>query len=121
MADFYDRMRGVASGLLQRFAQGAVSIIRDEEGIPDPIRPHDPPPWIERKYRVNAVVRGVSQRFVDGELITASDLQATIEAGVIVPEMGDRIEVDGTRHVIKRIVPIPAAGTAAAYTIIFAR
>lgn len=62
----------------------------------------------------------VSQKFVDGELITVSDLQATIESGVTVSAMGDRIDVDSTRHVIKRIVPIPAAGTAAAYTISFA-
>lgn len=121
MIDFYGRMRDTATGLLGRFTQGAVNIVRTEEGIADPTRPWEPPPSIERKYSVNAAVRGVSQKFVDGELITASDLQATIEAGIIVPVMGDRIEVDGTRHVIKRIVPTPAAGVAAAYTIIFAR
>ncbi|MFD2248936.1 hypothetical protein FHS82_001052 [Pseudochelatococcus lubricantis] len=114
-------MRDTATGLLGRFAQGAVAIVRTEEGLPDPMKPWEPPPSIERKYSVNAAVRGVSQKFVDGTLILASDYQATVEAGVIMPVASDKIEVDGVRYAIKAVRPIPAAGIVSAFIVIFAR
>ena len=112
----YQRFQGVANRLLNKFNQGPIYLLRETPG--------DGPAWNPgeslqsiRKC-VPGTARGVSDKYVDGTLVVATDLQCTIPGGLIEPQMTDRIEVNGQAHQIVRIDPKPASGTVAAYIVI---
>ena len=110
---FYNDLRNVASGLLQEFSQGTVEV-----GRPVTVtgaNEWSPPATSVQWTRINAVARGVSQRYVDGVNILATDLQITADMGAYSPQAGDRIRIDGVPASVLRIERIPAAGTAIAY------
>jgi hypothetical protein len=107
---FYDEMQDMASEMLAQFAQGTVTLTREEEIGPGP-NPWDPPVT----YVLDAAVRRVAQKYVDGTLIVATDNQVTFAVPAIVPAMTDTLTIDGVVQVMKDLRPIPAAGTVVAY------
>ena len=115
---FYADLRNVASGLLREFAQGTVEIGRPV--TTSGANEWSPPATAIQWQRINAVARGVSQKFVDGTNIVASDIQLTVDAGVWQFRAGDRIRIDGVPAAILRVENIPAAGIPVAYRV-FAR
>ena len=115
MNDFYSTMQQIASGVLGEFNQGSISYIAITPGN----GPRDDPGQaIETSYSINGVARGVKFSYVDNSLVLGSDLQVTIPADVITPQLSGFVEIDGVRYKIVKIVPKPAAGIAAAYTLI---
>ena len=115
---FYSDLRNVASGLLAEFSQGTVEIGRPAtvEGVNE----WDPPTTSIQWTRINAVARGVSQKYIDGVNILATDLQITADMGAYSPQAGDRIRVDGQEVSVLRFERIPAAGEVVA-TRVFVR
>ena len=113
---FYADLRNVASGLLAEFNQGTVEIGRPvtTPGANEWSSPTTTIQW----QPINAVARGVSQEFVDGVNIVATDLQITADLGAYQPAAGDRIRVDGKEVSVLRFDRIPAAGTVVATRII---
>lgn len=121
MVGFYDEMRGVADELFADFKQGIITLTRSVPGTP----PDPEKPWVRGQptstdYPLNATVRGVAAKYIDGTTIVASDLQITCAVPAVAPQMTDVYSIDGKVHAPKRILPLPAAGTPCAYLIIVA-
>ena len=112
MARFdYARMQGTASRLLNRFAQGTVSLTRTTPGSSSPSTPWIPGEATTVTYSLDATVKGVSKEFIDGTTIVATDLEVTAAAFGAEPEPGDTLSIDGKAVTILKQVRIPAAGT----------
>lgn len=114
----YDELQAEASELLAEFGQGSVVLSRTTT-TPDPSAPWEPGTPSTTTYPLDAVVSGVASKYVDGTLIKASDLMITAAVHAeVTPQMGDAVSIDGgVAKAIKRIEPMPAAGTPAAFMI----
>ena len=112
---FYQDMQGVAKDLLGEFNQGGISLIKITPGSGPDWNPGEP---TETPHPVNGVIFGVAEKYVDGTLVLASDFQCMIPGGGQVPTTSDVIRSGGTRYQIVQVIPIPAAGIAAAYDVI---
>lgn len=107
----YARMTDTASRLLERFAQGVVTLTKTTPGTPDPETPWIPAEPTTTVYTLDAVVKGVSQRFVDGTTILATDLEVTAAVFGAYAEPGDTLAIDGQVVLVIKTMQIPAAGT----------
>ena len=116
MSDFYEEMQSVASSVLSDFAQGAVQYV---EMTPGAGPPDDPGPASETLHSINAAVRGVSFKYIDGANVLSSDLQLTMPGDGVEPTMSGFIRVDGKSYKIVAIIRKPAAGTVVAWAVIF--
>lgn len=114
---FYDDMQAVATDVLREFKQGTVVLTRITAGAADPETSWIPGTPTTASYTLDAVVRRVEQKYVDGSLIVATDNQIITAVPPVGPAMTDQITIDGVAQVIKDIRPIPAAGTPVAYII----
>lgn len=135
MSDFYGSLQGTASELLGEFKTGTVLLERTsftEDYTPGGPFPPTPEQTITTVYRLDATVRGVAAKYVDGTLVQASDLQAVcaVTAEIvsvngepasgtedIVPTLEDVLMIDGAARTILRVLPTPAAGQAVAVTV----
>lgn len=74
MSNFYGKMQGTASKLLKKFNQGIItySVETGESG-----EPWNPQPSGRITYTLDAVARGVEQKYVKEGYISASDIQVT--------------------------------------------
>jgi hypothetical protein len=119
MVDIYARMQGTASRLLGKFKQGTVTLVRTTPGEPDEDEPWTPTEGEVDEYTLSAVAKGVSEQYVDGTIILASDLEIVAAVAEVAPMMEtDKIKVDGIVVTIIRKMQIPAAGTPVAYRLI---
>ena len=133
MTQIYKDFQSLGTELLRQFSQGEVLLKRVYEGEPDPTKPWQPPASIERIYRLDATVRGVSSKYVDGtniivsdqmlicaipgELIAADDVPINVYEDIF-PTEEDAIIVDGQPRTIKAIKPVPAAGIPSVHHIV---
>jgi hypothetical protein len=113
MADPYVKFQKTADRLLTKWQQGTVSLKRvtSTPGANE----WDPPTETVTSYALKAAVRRVSQKYVDGTLILATDNQITFAVPAVTPLMTDTLVVDGKDHAMKDLRPLPGAGTVAAY------
>ncbi|WP_292601659.1 hypothetical protein, partial [Mesorhizobium sp.] len=88
IAGFYDEMQ----------EQGVVMLTRTVTAPPDPSTPWIPGEPVTTVYPLDAVMRRVFQKYVDGTLTVATDNQITFAVPSIVPAM-DR----HTRHRRRRV------------------
>lgn len=126
MAGFdYTRMQTTAQSLLERFKQGTITLTRTTHAAA--ANPWEQGSATTTVYTLRATAKGVSQKYIDGTIIVASDLQLTVSPvaldtdgaeATIAPASDDLITIDGSVKAIKRIIPVPAAGTAVTYTLI---
>lgn len=107
MGDFYSEMQGVATKLLAEFNQGVIKYIENEMTGADPFNPSISVPI---KHALNAVAKGVEQRYIKEGYISASDIQVTSAVFDVEPTMSGVIEIDGKEKQIIAIQQIPAAG-----------
>lgn len=140
MADKFDygRLRTTADRLLTRFTQGVVTVERvTAEGE----RPPELPVWMPwtpevtvRQYRLEAVVRTVEKKFVDGTMILVTDDQVTCSDKMtlvsvngapvdeeVVPfdaTLLDTLKIDGKPYLVLKQAPTPGAGTAIVHKLI---
>ncbi|WP_246689047.1 hypothetical protein [Mesorhizobium sp. WSM4310] len=105
----------MAVALLGEFKQGAVTLKRETPGVADPAQPWVPVEPTVETWPLDAVVRRVSQKYIDGTLIVATDNQITFAVPATVPAMTDTLVIDCAEHAMKDLRPIPAAGTPVAY------
>lgn len=112
---FYDDIAEMATELLGEFKQGIVTLSRTVTTPQDPSTPWIPGAPTTTVYPLDAVVRRVSQKYVDGTLIVATDNQITFAVPPIVPAMSDTLTIDSAELVMKDLRPIPPAGTPVAY------
>lgn len=113
---FYDDIQAVATEVLAEFAQGVCTLTRTTIGEPaDPDEPFEPGASSTTVYTLDATVRRVEQRYVDGSLIVATDDQVTFAVPEITPRMSDKITIDGVVRTLKMLKPKPASGTPVAY------
>lgn len=112
---FYADMQGVATELLGEFKQGVVEYIEPGEGGGDPWNPE---PGEDTPYPVDAAVKGVSQEYIDGTYVLATDLEAIMSVFDVEPSNKGRLSVDGKELQIVKVMKIPAAGTTVAWRLI---
>ena len=110
---FYTNLKATSDRLLAKFAQGAVTI---GTSVTTPGANVWDAPTTEYVYEpINAAVRGVSQKYVDGVNIVSTDLQVIASIGDYTPDAGDLMQIDGHNVVILRQDKIPAAGVTVAW------
>lgn len=115
MASFdYGRMQATATRLLDRFAQGSVSLKRITTTAGP--NPWDPPTETAVTYELKATVRRLHQRYENGVLLveTGDLVTFAVPAGV-VPALTDRLVIDGAERAITNLTPLPGAGTVVAW------
>lgn len=105
----YDRLRTTSARLLAKYKQGTVEI--GKAATAPGADPWDPPTETTVWTEVNAVVKGVSQKYVDGSTVAMSDLEILLQVPATFDEAaGDRVRVDGRVVTVLAVMPIPAAG-----------
>lgn len=130
----YGKMQGTATRLLARFKQGRVTVVRTTQTE----KPDDWPTWepwtgetTTQVYELDAVVRGVSAKLIDGNVVIASDLELTCSQKMVLVEVDgaavtpsavafeagllDTLAIDGKPVTIVRDLTVPAAGTPVAH------
>lgn len=117
MTEFYDDLQGVASGILTEFNQGELFYIAPSTSGGDP---WNPVLTTGTRTEVKGTGQGVQQKYVDGTHVVATDQQFMIQAGVVTPVAGGKLEVDAAVLQIVKVMKIPAAGTAVVWRV-FAR
>jgi hypothetical protein len=113
---FYDDIRAVASDVIGEFKQGTVIYVElQPQAGATPDNPGEPVPV---EHPINAVVRPVSTKYVDGSHIVQSDRQLTMPADGVEPTMEGSVKIDSKTYKIIEIMPNPAAGDPVTYTLI---
>jgi len=111
----YGRMQGTATRLLDRFAQGTVSLKRVTTAAPDPETPWIPGAETVTTYPLSAAVKRLHQRYENGVLIIQTGDMVTFAVPEVVPLITDLLVIDGVERVITNLTPVPGAGVTVAW------
>lgn len=105
----YDELQSIASEIMSEFKQGTVNLIKITPGT----GPADNPGAATSvSHSLDAVVKGVSFKYVSQGLAVSSDLEITASViDSVIPSEKDFIQIDGTQYKIVQLINIPAAGT----------
>ena len=123
MADFYAEMAKMASDILKPtskggLGQGVVELAKTVSGQPNPDKPWELPVESEVKEKINGAVRGIDSKLVGTEYGSATLLATDKVVTTEVPKTGysasDSIYLDGVKHRILGVEPIPAVGVMSA-------
>lgn len=111
----YGKMQSTASRLLARFKQGVVVYT-----APGTTTGPDYAPVITpgTAYTLDATVSGVSEEYVDGSQIVATDKMVTAAVFGERPVNAGTLTIDGKVLQILRVVAVPEAGTTIVWKII---
>lgn len=113
---FYQDMQNIATELLDDFKQGLIEYGRITPGSGPA---DDPGPSVITWSTVKAVARGVSFKYAQLSMVVETDLQITMAADQLTPDMRDMVRIDGgTAMKIVHIVAKPSAGIPAAFILI---
>lgn len=105
---FYTDLQAIAKGVLAEFNQGGFSKITitttpaANEWELDTVTP--------TPVAIDAVVKGVSQKYVDGSRIVATDLEATLPGDVNI-DTGSNVTINGDAVQVIEVMPTPPSGT----------
>ncbi len=118
MARFnYARMQAKATTLMKRFRQGSVTLTRTP--VIASANAWDPPTFgAPVTYTLDAVVRAVQDKFVDGTTIYSTDRQVTCSVLPVELLPGDTLAIDGKAVTIVKTMRVPAAGEVIAWRFI---
>lgn len=119
---FYDDLRQVSSELHAEFQQGDVRYV--PMVVTAGARPDLPASSVKgTPVPVNATVRPVSTKYVDGTNVVMTDKQASLpnDGETPVPVLGHFLRIDGVDHRIIVIMARPAAGDPVSWTVIVRR
>lgn len=119
MAGFdYARMQATATRLLDRFNQGIIVLSKPGTTTP-PANPWEPPIVVAPvSYTLKATAKGVSDEFVNGTTILATDLEITAAEFGAEPDPADALTIDGKAVTVVKTWRIPAAGVLVAWKFI---
>ncbi len=122
---FYDEMAGVANDLLTEFSQATAILIREAAGAGPA---YNPGPGEQTRFQHKGVtVRGISQKYIDGKEIIATDQMAVLSVAQIDPTtkkaisvsvrptVKDVLTLNGVKYRIIKDLTVPAVGTSVAY------
>lgn len=113
---FYADMQAVAVGLLTQFDQGGIVVSVSTPGTGPAFNP-GPTTYVD--VPVVGAVSGIAAEYLlKDSLVVNTDLQVTFPGGIVAPKAADIIKLAGVPYNIVRIIPKPATGTVAAYTVI---
>lgn len=128
--DAYAGLRELVAGTVATWKTGTVTLTRTTRAPADPETPSTPGAATTEVYELDAVVKGVSEQYINETTILATDLMVVASPqarrasdGVVVqidPQMSDVLTIDGAAKVIKAIKPSPAAGDPAVFRIFVA-
>ncbi len=109
----YDELQTIGAEVLKEFKQGTVTLVQVTPGAGPADDPGAP---TETSYTLDAVVRGVSYKYVRDGFAVATDLELSVAviAG-LTPTFKDFIVIDGERYKIIQDVSAPSAGTRAVW------
>lgn len=115
VSEFYDRMRGTANRLVRRFNNGGIAYLT-ETVAPDP-DPLAPPVTAVTPTDIPAVAFGVKASMVTADTnIVATDLYSIVGTDIgWIPEVGNKVRVNGRDCTITVVRPIIASGAPCAY------
>lgn len=112
---FYRRLQGTASKLLNQFQQGTI-IYRQPGTTSGPA--FDPVITDPVDHELDATANGVSQEYVDGTQVLATDKEITAAVFAVTPDSSGELVVDGQVLQIVRLWQVPAAGVVVAWKFI---
>ncbi len=112
---FYNRLQGTASRLLNRFRQGAIAYRQPGTTTGPAFDPVVGPPT---NYELDATAVGVSQKYINGTTIVAADKEVTAAVFGATPDTSGRIVMDGRELEIVQTWQVPASGTPVAHKFI---
>lgn len=114
----YNKMQATATRLLNKYTQGAVSLIRVSAPMQSANEWDLPIEGQETEYPLSAIVKGVSEQYVDNSTIVATDLEVSVSVFDTTPTLGDKIVIDGKDKTILKIIAVPSAGTVCLWKLI---
>lgn len=112
---FYDEMADMAQELLLPdeeggLGQGVVQLKRLTQGVAT--EPGEPAGTISTQlYTLRAAVKRVHRRYENGVLVIETGDIVTFAVPETVPEITDKLVIDGAERVITGLTPIAGAGT----------
>jgi len=116
---FYQDMAKTALGVISDFQQGVLALER--QTLVAGAEPWDPEVPTFEVFPIIGVVQAIDRRYVDGTVL-ATDRMAIIPANSlpasVVPNMNDRVIVDGIPTTIKRVIRVPEAGIVIVYRVV---
>ena len=123
---FYDDMALAAKDIIAGFKTGDVKLYRRTTAAPAPELPWNPALQAYEVYDLEAVVMGVTEKYLLDSQVKASDLLLSTspffklngQEVQIEPGMDDEISIGGTHKSIVKIERVPATGTASAFFIV---
>lgn len=138
MADRYAKFQKTATRLIGKWKQGRVTVVR----VTQTEKPDDWPTWepwtgetTTQVYELDAVVKGVSAKLIDGNVVIASDRELTCSHKMTLVEtivgdndpvvsstpaefdagLLDTLSIDGKPVTIMRDLTVPGAGVPVAH------
>ena len=118
MSTFYEEMADVASEVLAEFHQGVIILSKTVPGEPDASTPWIPGEPVTVAHTLNATAKPVSEEFINGTTIVATDIEITAAVFGADPDPADQMEIDGQPMTIIEVMRIPAAGTVVVWKLI---
>lgn len=134
MAGFYEKIAKTADGVMGKFSQGVVTLVRATPGTPDPEDPSTPVIASTETYLLKATVRSVEDRYIDGTTILATDSMVTASASMVHTHTdgapvanttvnleilpGDVVSIDGVAVTTVKVMRTPKAGVAIVWNLI---
>lgn len=124
-SDFYIALQAGIKKTVQALQSTTVTVTRQTSALQDPLTEFTPQAPTQDSYIVDAVVTGVEQDYVDGDLVQADDLQIVLHAYAKLlgveqlwePQITDEYSIDGKIHRANKIERVPASGPAVCYMI----
>ena len=117
---FYAEMADTALEVIDEFRQGVLLLDR-RTPVKGP-QPWDPDVPTYQSFPVVGTVQAIDRRYVDGTTIVATDRIVIVPANSlpvsVVPQLGDRLTIDGVKNTIKRVIRVPEAGVIIVYRLI---
>lgn len=121
--DFYQEMQDVAGEILGEFHQGNVYLLRRPVDFQDAGRPWEPTPAAPAPDAelVNATVRRVDRKFIDGTKILGTEEQVIMPGSVDPAPLETDLIRFGESGPLRRILgvfPIPPSGIPAVFNVV---
>lgn len=107
----YAAIAAEVQGAFAEVKQGTVTLTRTVPGDPpDPEQPWIPGDPVTTTYTLDAIVKGVSDKYVDGTTILSTDLEISCSVFAVDPLPSDTLAIDGKTVTVIKSMPYPAAG-----------
>lgn len=104
---FYTDMQAVADGLLAEFKQGNVTLTQVSRGAVNPASPEIPVADTLTVFELDAVVKAVEHKYINGSTITASEKMVICQSLPVTPQIGDVVTIEGKETNVIQPINIP--------------